>query len=404
MGAYRVRMSPEYADDPSWKHEVLHFIRSHWHADQIFSLNDVYAYSDQLTHRHPGNLHAEAKIRQILQQLRDDGEITFVDNDGHYSPAKLVLPPGDPLREVSTVSLRTELLRIRDLLGQVVTSSRLQKEVQGFGSQKGIYKPSGSNYALWVRQTSKGIYPDEELSYQPDGSWTYRYAPEGRGGQTDLALDTNRSLMRCQEDHVPIGVFRQVSDVDGKTAYEVLGLAEVASFDGEYFVLRGEPIDVARTPSVERVVPTFQAFERDPATIGMVARIVRDQRFGVAVRRIYHEKCSLCNIGFRVGGLPIALDAAHIIPVQDGGILGDLRNGILLCKNHHALFDTNAWTMDEDLRVKVAPDRTLRESAFGNHVLSVEGKRLPNLPTNEANFPARDAIRWRVEQFHKAWA
>jgi hypothetical protein len=397
-------MRTESAGDKSWRQEVLHLIRSRWHADQVFSLSEVYASADQLTKRHPGNLHVEAKLRQVLQQLRDEGEITFVDNEGHYAPNKLVLPPGDSLLGVSTPSLRTQLLRIRDLLGQVVASSVLQEEVQGFGSQKGIYKPSGSKYALWVRQTLKGIYPDEELSVKPDGSWTYRYAPEGRGGRTDLALDTNQSLMRCKEDHVPIGVFRQVSDVDGKTAYEVLGLARVASFDGEYFVLHGEPIDVAGAPAVEQVVPTFHAFESDPATIGMVARLVRDQRFGVAVRRVYHAKCSLCNIGFRVGGQPTALDAAHIIPVQEGGILGDLRNGILLCKNHHALFDMNAWTMDEDLQVKVARDRTLRESALGNHVLSVEGRRLPNLPNDEDNFPAPEAIKWRLEQFEKAWA
>lgn len=393
----------EDAADQSWRREVIHLIRSHWHSDQVFSLNDVYAYADQVARQHPENHHVEAKIRQVLQQLRDEGEITFVDNDGHYAPNRLVLRLGDLLLRVSTPSLRTQLLRIRDLMGQVVTSSKLRQEVQGFGSQKGIYKPSGSRYALWVRQTSKGVYADKELAYRPDGSWSYRYAPEGREGRSELDLHTNQSLLRCQEDNVPVGVFRQVSDVEGKTAYEVLGLARVGSFDGEYFVLHGEPIDEASTSVVETVAPIFQAFEKDPTSAGMIARIIRDQRFGVAVRRVYHERCSLCNIGFRVGGHPVALDAAHIIPVQNRGILGDLRNGILLCKNHHALFDEYAWTMDEDLCVRVAPDRTLRESAFGNHVLSIEGKRLPNLPTEEGNFPALDAVKWRIEKFENAW-
>jgi hypothetical protein len=390
-------------EDRSWKKEVLHLIRSHWHSDHVFSLSDVYTFTGQLTGRHPANLHVKAKIRQTLQQLRDEGEITFVDNEGHYAPNKLVLHPDDVISGVSDPILKAQLLRIRDTLGQVVPSSELQKQVKGFGSQKGIYKPSGSKYALWVRQTSKGAYPDEDLSYRPDGSWRYRYSPEGRDGKSDLSLDTNQSLLRCRDDHVPVGVFRQVSDVEGRTAYEVLGLATVDSFDGEYFVLRGEPIDVSKAPISEPMTPLFQPFELEPASIGVVTRIVRDQRFGVALRSIYHARCSLCNIGFRVGTQSIGLDAAHIIPVQDGGVIADLRNGILLCKNHHALFDQYAWTMNEDLVVRVAPDRALRESAIENHLLGLEGRKLPNLPTESADLPAEAAVKWRLARFERSW-
>lgn len=389
--------------DQTWTSEILAVIRSHWANDQIFALADVYALAEPLTRKHPENHNVEAKIRQVLQQLRDLGEITFIDNEGRYAPNRREILPGDALLAVSDLRVRSQLARIREMIGQVVTSSDLAKIVQGFGSQKGIYKPSGSKYALWVRETRAGPYSDKDLRYRPDGSWTYRYSPEGREGKPDLSLDTNTSLMRCKDHHIPVGVFRQSRDRDGRTAYEVLGLATVAAFDGEHFVLDGEPIDVEDSPLVTQIAPTFQPFEPSHKPLGLVARLVRDQRFGTAVRKLYHERCSLCNIGFRVGGQAVGLDAAHIIPVKDGGVTGDLRNGILLCKNHHALFDQYAWTMDEGLSVRLAPDRELRTSALDNHLTRLEGHRLPNLPGAEENYPASAAIKWRVERFDEEW-
>jgi hypothetical protein len=392
------------AADLTWKSEVLRLIRSTWKTDQIFSLADVYQLSSSIAARHPENRHVDEKLRQVLQQLREDGEITFVDNDGHYSPTKFSPEAGDPLTTISDESARRLLLRCREWFGQVIPSSELQHRVKGFGGQKGIYKPSGSKYALWIRQTAKGAYPDKKLEYRPDGSWTYRYSPEGRAGRTEMSLDTNQSLLACARDHVPIGVFRQASNVDGMTAYEVLGVAYVQSFDGEHFVLQGEPIDEASLPLPENLVPTFHVFEREPAHVSNVLRTIRDGRFGIRIRQLYHDRCSLCNIGFRIGSLAVGMDAAHIVPVEKGGVIGNLRNGILLCKNHHALFDGNAWTMDEDLAIRVAPDKALRESALGNHILDVEGKRLENLPSNPINYPAVEAIRWRMQEFDKAWA
>ncbi|MGB6501065.1 MAG: HNH endonuclease [Thermoplasmata archaeon] len=390
-------------DEPTWKKEILAIIRGQWNPNQVFSLEDLYAISGPLAKRHASNRNVEEKIRQILQQLRDDGEITFVDFDGHYSSSKLKLDPGDGILRVPTQDLRSQLIRIRDMLGEVVRSSELQRQIRGFGSQKGIYKPSGSRYALWVRQTLKSPYPDRDLRYRPDGSWTYRYSPEGRAGLIDLNLDANKSLLRCMEDHVPVGVFRQISGGGGLATYEILGLAIVESFDGEHFVLHGESIEPEKTPAFANMSPKFLPFEFSTGRHDLVSRIVRDHRFGVAVRRIYHERCSLCNIGFRVGGQSTALDAAHIIPVNEKGVMGDLRNGILLCKNHHALFDDYAWTMDSDLSVRLAPDKGLRESALGNHIVSLEGKRLPNLPTEEENRPAAEAVRWRLDRFDRAW-
>lgn len=396
-------MDPADVGDRTWKEEVLSLLRERWAPHEVFSLGDVYFFSDILADRHPGNQHVEEKIRQVLQQLRDDGELLFEDAEGHYSLLRAFAVANDPVLHDPSGDLQSQRLLIRDLYGRTLTSNELQERIRGFGSQKGIYKPSGSRYPLWVRQTSRGEYPDEAPQFLPDGSWTYRYSPEGREGQTDLALDTNQALLKAQKDRVPVGVFRQGSRIDGKTAYEILGLAFVESFDGTHFVLRGEPIDVAATPIVESVRPTFIAFEQDPARLSPSMRTLRDQRFATAVRVVYHDRCSLCNVGYRLRERVVGLDAAHVIPVEKKGIISDLRNGILLCKNHHVLFDQYAWTFDEEYRVVVAEDEGFRKSAAGNHILGWESKRLPNLPEKDVDFPDRKAIDWRMVEFERAW-
>ena len=48
-----------------------------------FTLKDVYAHADALAALHPENLHVNAKIRQQLQVLRDNEQLTFL-GGGRY--------------------------------------------------------------------------------------------------------------------------------------------------------------------------------------------------------------------------------------------------------------------------------------------------------------------------------
>lgn len=51
--------------------------------DVSFSLNQVYAFANELQLKHPENNHVKDKIRQQLQVLRDKGIIEFISR-GHY--------------------------------------------------------------------------------------------------------------------------------------------------------------------------------------------------------------------------------------------------------------------------------------------------------------------------------
>ncbi len=308
----------------------------------------------------------------------------------------------DPVSRVPDPDFRKKLLEIREMMGSWKQSEYLQQTVQGFRTQKGIYKPGGSEYALWIRQTLKGIYPDVEEPPLPDGSWTYLYTPESKEGRADLSLDTNRALIRSMEDQIPVGVFIERNLPGEKTTYEVMGLAYIDRFDGTHFVLRGLPIDFQSPPMKDPSSSRFQPFENDPLPVTNATIEIRNKGFMTAVRRAYRGRCSLCELGYTFRGEPIGLEAAHIIPVSAHGTSKDVRNGILLCKNHHDLFDRFLWAFDEDYRVVVSDDREFRKSAEKNHVMKAEGRRLSNLPGVQYDLPASEAVRFRLERFHSA--
>lgn len=308
----------------------------------------------------------------------------------------------DPIERATTEEQKAALSKVRELMGSITQSRKLQEIIPGFKTQKGIYKPGDSNYALWIRQTVKGKYPDREPDIYPDGSWSYEYMPEAKNGKTDLSLSTNRSLLNCMNDRVPIGVFIQRKIPDIQRAYQVMGLAYVEDFDGTRFIIRGESIDPEALPMDEDAITPFQAFERDPARLSPAMKKLRSRAFKTAVLRVYHQKCSLCELGYSYRGQTFAVEAAHIIPVEDNGTSKDIRNGILLCNNHHSLFDGQLWAFDENFRVLVTGDRRFRKSAINNCVLKVEGKKLPNLPEKQYDLPAAEAIKFRLQKFYKA--
>ncbi len=71
-----------------------------------------------------------------------------------------------------------------------------------------------------------------------------------------------------------------------------------------------------------------------------ITRLVRDWRFQKNVISAYNGECAICRCN-----IIELLQAAHIIPVKDGGN-DDVNNGICLCANHHLMFDRGLLSID----------------------------------------------------------
>lgn len=50
----------------------------------VFSLDNIYIYEAHLASLHPNNNNIKAKIRQQLQNLRNNGKLEFINYNGTY--------------------------------------------------------------------------------------------------------------------------------------------------------------------------------------------------------------------------------------------------------------------------------------------------------------------------------
>jgi len=111
--------------------------------------------------------------------------------------------------------------------------------------------------------------------------------------------------------------------------------------------------------------------------------------FRVLVTDIYQRRCAVT--GERT--LP-ALEAAHIRPYGDGGE-HEARNGILLRRDVHSLFDAGYVTVTPELRFEVS--RRIREEfENGKHYYALHGQRI-STPAEIGQRPDPTALAWHNE-------
>jgi hypothetical protein len=268
---------------------------------------------------------------------------------------------------------------------------------------KGIYKPKWSRYALSVKQTIGGPYPDRDPLIRPDGSWIYSYFQENDDPDARDSEYTNRGLIECWHDRVPVGVMRQVSR--GATVkYRILGVALVSGWDGGYFFLEGFALDETGRPhgragelellAAQELIRCEAQGDFDPESLidgreRIVASIVRRQgqpQFRTELIRAYSGRCAISNYDAIE-----ALEASHILPYH-GPATNRLSNGLLLRGDLHTLFDLGLIAIDSsNMNVLIAPP--LRQSSYAE----LAGFRL-RVPADESARPSVPAI-----DYHRAW-
>jgi putative restriction endonuclease len=69
------------------------------------------------------------------------------------------------------------------------------------------------------------------------------------------------------------------------------------------------------------------------------------------VMRAYQTRCAVCALGHSR-----LLDAAHIVPDREEGGIAAVRNGLALCKIHHAALDASILGVRPDYVVEIRAD------------------------------------------------
>jgi putative restriction endonuclease len=111
--------------------------------------------------------------------------------------------------------------------------------------------------------------------------------------------------------------------------------------------------------------------------------------FRVLVTDVYERRCAVTQ----ERTLP-ALEAAHIRPFSDGGV-HEARNGLLLRRDIHSLFDAGYVTVTPDFRFEVS--RHIKEEfANGRHYYALHGQPIW-APSKSEQRPDLGALGWHNE-------
>lgn len=121
----------------------------------------------------------------------------------------------------------------------------------------------------------------------------------------------------------------------------------------------------------------------------------RDPKFRPNVLEAYGYQCAVCGFSLKLGFIPIALEAAHIMWHQAGGP-DVINNGLSLCSLHHKLFDRGVFTISDEFRVEVSD---LVNSTGKHVVLDYDGCKI-SLPRSSDRDPDPEYLNWhKLEVF-----
>jgi hypothetical protein len=68
----------------TWKSELWKLIEKKWTVGQTFSLPEIYRFAPRFERLYPSNAHVPNHLRHVMQQLRKDGLVEFIDYNGSY--------------------------------------------------------------------------------------------------------------------------------------------------------------------------------------------------------------------------------------------------------------------------------------------------------------------------------
>ena len=207
----------------------------------------------------------------------------------------------------------------------------------------------------------------------------------------------NRLLERCRTLETPLIYFYGVDEghyvplwpvyVEGMDRRRLR--ARLVLDDQKTVPLDGTPVlrDRAGTVLLRRY-QTIQARAR-----------LHQAAFSAVVMRAYGERCAICNLP----KVRMLVEAAHIVPDADEQGHPDVRNGLALCRLHHAAFDAHLLGVRPNRVVEISA-RLLEEhdGPVLEQGIKAFGGRLIRVPRRLSERPGEEYLEQRYELFRAA--
>jgi hypothetical protein len=370
-----------------WRDDILALLPE---VPPEFTTRETRVWVPRLHHLHPDNNHIEEKIRQVLQDLRDEGLISFSPEGGRYrklgslADRNLIWPwkKGDELA-------RTD---VSVLFGQ--------KGPEGLG--RGMFRPGIGH--RW-RNHMVLFHNEEENPYNDtveNGRITY--TGEGRKGDQKLT-SLNRYLASHVSEGTHVHFFIQPKGRRGRIRYEGEVILENMRYefraeDGRS-VYRFELVELESPDAIAQVgeeMADIQAdarppgFEERKSVQSLQRRLVRDPAFRTLVLDAYNQECAVCGRPLRK--IPaIDLQAAHIIGVAERG-RDEVRNGLALCSRHHWAFDRGFFSLTDAYRlIWLGQDDDPHDEMRHGEAVQVPGAAMLQPETSYLGFHRK---KWKV--------
>ncbi len=258
-------------------------------------------------------------------------------------------------------------------------------------AQRGIRKPAQLAAALSIRtvHTPQGRPRPYDDALGADGLVRYKW----RGDDGDHA--ENRALRAAIEADVPLVWFFGVGTALYLPVFPVYVVGE--DLFRQEFRLRVDdpPASLARHATPGSLLEEWtRRYVLTPTK-----RRLHQPVFRVRVLNAYTGRCAVCSLGHA----PL-LDAAHIAPDADEAGIAAVRNGLALCKIHHAAYDADLLGISPDLLVDVAT--AIREDTDGpmlRHGLQeLHGQRLRVVPRSRSERPDLELLDRRWQRYQAA--
>ena len=121
--------------------------------------------------------------------------------------------------------------------------------------------------------------------------------------------------------------------------------------------------------------------------------------FRAMVMRAYETRCAVCEL--RHG---VLLDAAHIVEDRDERGIASVRNGLALCKIHHAAYDARILGLTPELRVEIRDDilHEVDGPLLEHGLKGLHGQPLRVVPARRAERPDPALLQVQYDRFRSA--
>lgn len=198
-------------------------------------------------------------------------------------------------------------------------------------------------YALVPGPMTLEAVSDQQLDTHPELGWSR--------GETDMAKQRVNWLRS-------MGLVEQRDD-----AY---ALTDDGRQFAEQAVAEWADSTETRSTATEGTAETYETTVQARAT---------DPEFRATALARYDHRCPVSGVDH-----PGLLDVAHVLPWSDyPSHRADLSNVLPLSKTHHAAFDRDLFTLDQDYRLRVNPAFDTESDLLQHTLLDHAGDRLPTL-------------------------